>query len=334
MRNKSIDGAKFLLVALVAIEHILEVSRNTNPVMNAAYRFIYLFHVPAFVYVSGIVSSALITKENGKRLLSGILLPYLVFQGLYTWQATHFSASPWSLLPANPYWLMWYLVSLIAWRLMLPIVMSLRWPIGFAVLVALAAGLSTGINSGYSVSRTLVFFPFFVAGHIYGVPVLRSRLGAFLGLACLAGLAWTFRQINPFWLYGSAPYSLITAAGVGAGNLEGLIVRTCVLAAGGIGAWCILQLVMVDWTWSAWLGRYSMASYLLHGLLIKWAAATSVVAYYTHIPGGWRVLSSVAIGLSLVAVLGALGKILDPVFDYGWLWNRRKFTFQLDSPTR
>lgn len=319
MRTKSIDSAKFILVALVVVGHLIEVTRGASPALNALYRFIYVFHVPALAYVSGVVASATISSGQARRWLSALVLPYLVFQALYLWQASALNDKPWSLLPTNPYWLLWYLVSLATWRLLLPPIMTTRWPIAIAVVIALAVGLSTGINSAYSASRTLVFFPFFVAGHVLGMPGRpRAALGL-AGLAAIACLAWIYRDLPALWLYGSTPYEQIKAAGdaAGATPVVGAVTRAAVMAAGALGVWSILQLVPSNDERTAWLGQQSLGAYLLHGFLVKWAVAAGWVSFFAG-------PMSIVAGVVATVALCIVGRYLRWSMDYDWLWQRRE----------
>lgn len=321
-RDRAIDSAKFFLVALVVIGHVVENTRGGNAIMNALYRFIYVFHVPALAYISGVVSTTDFGLRQGRQLLSGILLPYLVFQGLYLWQAAAMTGGAWSLYPTNPYWLLWYLPTLIAWRLSLPILMAARWPIALAVVIALGAGLSMGINTAYSASRTLVFLPFFVAGHMFRMPTIRRVRGAIAGLVVLAAVAWVLREANPYWLYGSSPYRDIKVDGLAPSDAQGIAFRAIALTAGALGTWSVIQLVSVQWAWSAWLGQQSLGIYLLHGFLIRWAVAGGLASLFFRIPDGWRTLASAVAGLLLAAAVGALSTYLKPALDYKWLWRQ------------
>jgi hypothetical protein len=87
-RYPALDHARFVLIALVVIGHLLEQLANSGPVAAALYRWIYLFHMPAFVLVSGAVSKTDLTRRRACTLAPGVLLPYVVFQTLYpAWDA-------------------------------------------------------------------------------------------------------------------------------------------------------------------------------------------------------------------------------------------------------
>lgn len=316
MRNPLLDTAKFVLVALVVIGHLLE-PLVSAPEVAALYRFLYLFHIPALAYVSGVVASAEIGPRQGKRWLAGLMLPLLVFQALYlAWDATLFD-KPFAYQVAQPYWLLWYLMSLAWWRLLLPVVTSIRWPLATSVTIALLVGGLVDVNYTWSASRTLVFFPFFLAGHLYGARMPGPRWAGVIGLLVLAGVAWSLRFWPATWLLGSVPYaSLHETAWV-----PGMLIRAGLLACGALGTWSVLRLLPAGEGWFSRLGQRSMSAYLLHGFLVKWAVVAGVFASLK----GWswhaRMASGVATGLALTVLLSWLGRPLKPLMDYGWLWR-------------
>jgi fucose 4-O-acetylase-like acetyltransferase len=80
------DNAKLVLIVLVAIGHLLSKGITDRlPEAHALYVWIYLFHMPAFVFLAGFFSGG---RELSARSLRGIvtrlLVPYLVFTVLYS----------------------------------------------------------------------------------------------------------------------------------------------------------------------------------------------------------------------------------------------------------
>ena len=106
--------------------------------------------------------------KTGKRWLATLVLPYLVFQGVYLFIEAKLTHGAFAYRVVQPYWVMWYLLSLATWRVLLPAVMGMRRPIAITSAVALLVGLLPDIGYGFSLSRTFVFLPFFVAGHVLG----------------------------------------------------------------------------------------------------------------------------------------------------------------------
>ena len=193
-RNLKLDNAKGILITLVVIGHmLLPIQGTTRGVTNFFY-MIYAFHMPAFVFISGILAQRIYTRVpkrcfNGRRWCSTLWL-YLLFQFILFFSEIpaygrttrfpdflHTSGAPWYLLAL----LLWYLLipffyayrdfpySLIAWILLT--IMSLAG--GY-----LASGALAGLGDFLALDRVIAFAPFFFAGYFIGPERLMRFLGA------------------------------------------------------------------------------------------------------------------------------------------------------------
>ena len=283
-RCPALDNARFVLIVLVVAGHLLEQLADTDPLAAAAYRWIYLFHMPAFVLISGSVSKPGLTPRRVLALVSGLLLPYCLFQTLYpAWDAWLFHTGDWSQGYLTPYWLLWYLPSLACWRMLLPLFARLKFALLLAVAIALAAGLAPWIGYPLSLSRTLVFLPLFLLGHRIGARGLQHlgaarlrRAGAAIVLATAAIGAWFLRDLDPQWLYAAVGYSALHAP-----PLSGAAGRLALLFASALCALAVLALVPRR-AFRGGLGRRSLTVYLMHGFLVRGLVAAGVLAWVAH----------------------------------------------------
>lgn len=305
-RYPALDTARFVLIALVVVGHLIEQLVHTGPAADALYRWIYLFHMPAFVLISGALSSPALTRRRLARIVTGLLLPYVLFQTLYpAWDALLFGKGGWSHGYLTPYWLLWYLLSLACWRLMLPVFARLKYPLPVAVAIALAAGVASWIGYPFSLSRTLVFFPLFLVGfrlrawrlqHL-GEAGVRKTLAVLVLVATAAG-AWFLRGLDPRWLYASVDY-----AALGVGPLVGAGVRLALLTTSSACALSVLTLVPRRPRWAG-AGRRSIDAYLLHGFLVRAALAAGAFALLDRaMPQGAALVVAIAAGWAIAAVL-------------------------------
>lgn len=306
LRYPALDSARFVLIALVVTGHLLEQLVDTGPFAAALYRWIYLFHMPAFVLISGAVSKPALTRRRAVALITCLLLPYVLFQTLYAaWDAWLFQTGDWSQGYLTPYWLLWYLPSLACWRLLLPLFARLKFALPFAVAIALVAGLAPWIGYPLSLSRTLVFFPLFLLGHRLSGKRLQQlgdsrsrRCGALAVLTGAAVGAWLLRDADPTWLYASVGYAdLQVAAWTGAGLRLVLLVvsATCALAA---------LALMPRHGMPGTPGRRSLPAYLMHGFLVRALVATGAFAWLAHaLPAAAEALACLVAGVLIAAVL-------------------------------
>ena len=83
-REAYFDNAKLLLIFLVVFGHIIQHLKSSIPLADVLYQWVYLFHMPAFVFVSGFFAKGSGKKSYIMKLVKRILLPYVIFQVFYT----------------------------------------------------------------------------------------------------------------------------------------------------------------------------------------------------------------------------------------------------------
>ena len=81
-RDPWFDNAKMLLVMLVVVGHSWTLLPET--VLNGRlYDWLYLWHMPAFVMVTGYLSKRFTwSRRNLRRLVTTVVLPYVILEGL------------------------------------------------------------------------------------------------------------------------------------------------------------------------------------------------------------------------------------------------------------
>lgn len=159
------DSLKFVLIFLVVLGHMIEPYITSSKVILTMYNFIYLFHMPLFVFVSGRFS---VMKErtayrNGiVRLLETVLLAQIVWVPMVLGLKVETSSAK---LILSPYWMYWYLLSLALWRMLIYLLPGrlLERP-GLMLTASVAVSLVGGfvpVGHEFSLQRTLALLPFF-----------------------------------------------------------------------------------------------------------------------------------------------------------------------------
>ncbi len=97
------------------------------------------------------------------RVITDIILPYVIFETLWTltkWLVEG-QADP---NLTRPSWTLWFLLALGIFRLVLPYLALLRWPLLWTIVISVGVGYLPNIDSTFSLSRTLGLLPFFTLG--------------------------------------------------------------------------------------------------------------------------------------------------------------------------
>ncbi|MDY3799740.1 MAG: acyltransferase family protein, partial [Eggerthellaceae bacterium] len=160
-RDIRFDNYKGILITLVVIGHFLWGYRDIELYRQVCLA-IYLFHMPAFVLISGYFSKPTIKAVSICQLLVSFFIVntlMMVFSVLVLGADIHL---------LSPYYSCWYLLALVAWRLLLPAATSVKSPLlmmVLSVLLAISVGFCDEITNEFALSRIISFFPFFLLGY-------------------------------------------------------------------------------------------------------------------------------------------------------------------------
>lgn len=167
MRNVRIDSLKGLLISLVVLGHCLTYGEPHDEIKTILSNWIYIFHMPLFVILSGYFTHVE-SKNYWERTLL-LLESYVVFQIIKGWLSSY-SFIDYLTVPAS---MMWYLWALLLWRIITFIGSKCHLPTYFDYLILILlfiGGLSVGfvdkIGVQFALSRLFVFAPFFWLGYL------------------------------------------------------------------------------------------------------------------------------------------------------------------------
>ncbi|MCT2590893.1 acyltransferase family protein [Streptomyces sp. N2-109] len=272
-RDAFFDNAKYLAIVLVACAHAWEPLRADSRAAMALYMFVYTFHMPAFIVISGYFSRGFdLSPRRLRRLVTGVLVPYLVFEVAYAYFRRWSADEPdYPVNVVNPQFLNWFLIALFIWRLTTPLWQAVRWPLPIAVGVGLMSSVTPGIGGNLDLQRVLQFLPFFVLGlvlrpeHFAWVRRRKVRLLALPVAAAALGCAyWAATRLKYQWFFHrESGQELGVDAWVGGSMYLALVGCSLLMSV------CFLAWVPGRRMWFTALGAGTLYGYLLHGFLVK-----------------------------------------------------------------
>ncbi|MDF3143544.1 MULTISPECIES: acyltransferase family protein [unclassified Streptomyces] len=272
-RDPFLDNAKYLAIVLVAVGHAWEPLREGSRAVTTLYLLVYAFHMPAFAVISGYFSRGFEAEPRKiGRLLTGVALPYVVFEVAYTLFTRWTSQDPdrpISLL--DPLYLTWFLAALFIWRLTAPLWRLVRWPLPLALALAMLATLSPSIGDDLGLQRVLQFLPYFVLGlllkpeHFRPVRRRAARVLALPSLVCALAVAyWAVPRMNYAWFFHSD-----SAEELAAPAWYGPVMTLATFGCSVVLVACFLAWVPVRRTWFTVLGAGTLCGFLLHGFVAQ-----------------------------------------------------------------
>jgi fucose 4-O-acetylase-like acetyltransferase len=316
-RDPWFDNAKMLLVTLVVVGHMWALLPQ-NPTRGWLYDFLYLWHMPAFVIVTGHLSRSFTwSRDNLVRLVTTVAVPYVVFETAMALFRTRFGGEtgrpP---LYVEPLWPLWFLAVLFLWRLATPALLSSRASFPLAVVLSLLGGLLEG--DVLDVGRALGMLPFFVLGlhaRREHLTLLRSAPVRVMGLGVVAAALLAARSLHgrlpSEWFYYRSSY-----ADLDAGFAEGVLIRLALLLLGGVVALSVLAWVPRVRGWFSRLGAASMVVYLFHGFLVRGAMYADTFAWtVAHPRVGLLATTALSVVLALALAAPPVARRLDVLVD-------------------
>lgn len=270
-RDAFFDNAKVILIFLVVFGHMIQPITNDSSGVNTLYLWIYTFHMPAFIFVAGFFAKGSGNIKYILKLAQKLLIPYIIFQTLYSLFYFFAGEDGWNVGLFYPHWSLWFLFSLFSWHLLL--CLFKKMPPGLSIISALLLGTVVGYfdNVGhlFSLSRTIVFFPFFLTGywltkeHIMWVKRRSAKIIASMILIFVAAAIYFAPEFSSGWLLASKSYGDLGVPYYGG------LARLSVYGTSAIMVLCVLAFIPQRNLAFTSLGTRTLYVYLLHGFFIQ-----------------------------------------------------------------
>jgi len=172
------DNVKLTLIYLVVFGHVCDQFSHQFAAAQVLFLFIYTFHMPAFLFVSGMFSKRTV---NADRLDWRKVAPYLVlcvFLNFYRWVSIYaYNRDHYYNLTSQSN-ISWYLLVLFVFLVVTHLVRKVdpKYVLIVSVLIAIMVGYDPRIGKLLGASRCFTFFPFFYLGYALD----REKLTAFV----------------------------------------------------------------------------------------------------------------------------------------------------------
>lgn len=329
-RDAYFDNAKYLAIVLVAVAHSWVPVMDGSRTARALYMVTYTFHMPAFIIISGYFSRSFdLSPAKVKRLVTGVAVPYIVFETAYSLFRRYANDSPDAAISLlEPWYLTWFLAALFIWRLTTPVWRSLRHPMAVSLVIAVLASLAPGIGDDLDLPRVLQFLPFFVLGlqlRPEHFQLVRRREVRMLALPLFAGALlfayWAAPRMQLGWFLRDS-----SAQEMGAPWWSGAVMTVALFACATLLTVGFLAWVPRRHMWFTVLGAGTICGYLLHGFLVKGADYAGVFDRNEWLvsPAGLVIVTAVAsAGVTLLCtppVRRALRCVTEP--DMNWAFRQ------------
>ncbi|QPA32761.1 acyltransferase family protein [Thermaerobacillus caldiproteolyticus] len=324
-RDCYFDNAKCFLMLLVVFGHFLRPYIDSELFVHSLYVWIFFFHMPAFILISGYFAKGFRQHGYLKKITKKLLLPYLIFQLLYSiYYSFLYEKDTVQIDVFTPHWSLWFLISLFSWNILLWIFANI--PKHISLLIALLLGVGAGMieaEKWLSLSRTFTFFPFFLMGfflqksHFERLLTRRVRLFSLIALiGMFICIHLGFPDLPQEWLYGSKSYETL-----GVHEEKGAIGRLIIYGASAFMMFCFMALIPNRRLPISTLGTRTFYIYILHGFILKYLHVTHFPDFIMDIHGYPLLL---LLSLFVMFILGSepIVRLVRPLIE--WRFPKKK----------
>lgn len=157
------DNLRFFLILTVVVGHFVEVINPLPETFKSLFFWIYSFHMPMFIFLSGMFhKNDKIVPKVTRFLMIGFVLNIVMFLERLAlgWEASisffNTGGLPWYMLILAGYTALTYLLRKLDKRSILI----------FAIILGLFSGYDHSLGDTFAISRFIVFYPFYVLGNM------------------------------------------------------------------------------------------------------------------------------------------------------------------------
>lgn len=272
-RNYLFDNLRALLIFLAVVGHMLTSQLGKLYSIDMVYYYIYFFHMPAFIFISGYFSKNVEKSRN--TAVQSFFMPYLILNTLFWFKDSLLNvidgkmAEPFRVF--EPQWGMWFLFSMFVWKFILKDVIRIKYILPLSFIVGVLSGLSAEFSQKMSIGRIISFLPFFLLGYYFDEVHINKirRIPKIISIFILSAFMIFAYYCNKYdiikkeLLFMRKPFNQVKN-----GMINDVYVRCLIYIIAIIMILCFINLLSTRNTWFSIIGQNSITVYVLHLLVV------------------------------------------------------------------
>ena len=287
VRDYWFDNIKGILMILVVVGHMTAQMAKLSHVINTLYYGINIFHMCAFMIVTGYLSKRRIDSKDYISIINKNLIPYLLAQ-LVMFFGAAFIPNGLKAVGADkvlgsatftfffPIYQLWFLAAIMIHALVSMKLQPKRHPILFmlaAIAMSLLCGYLPQVNV-MRISKSLRYYPFFLLGYLLPkdfMSKLRNKW-QYLLVAVFIWMGYLYFLSHEEWWIGFNTLVVLStrfgSCGPFYGNLPPVLMHLIFLTVVPVISLAFCALCPRNVTIFSKLGQNSMYIFVLHGLVV------------------------------------------------------------------
>lgn len=285
-RNYYFDNAKLILIFLVVLGHFIEPFIEYNRYAKTIFLFIYTFHMPTFIFISGYFSKVEMKDGWLLMIIKKFLIPYIICQYTFSIFTNLIGIREYPFRLIFPSYTWWFLFAMFIWNISIRFIIRLNNNIDniiiLNIIIAILSGYIDRINGTLAISRIIIFFPFFMLGYYFKInginakKIIKNKIISSLILISTIIILFLFeKSINSGWLWCSMPYNSL-----GINGIIAAIMRITVYIFQLITMFSVLSIIPSKEYKITSIGSNTMPIYVIHSFIVKVVLA---IGFYNNI---------------------------------------------------
>lgn len=275
-RDYQIDNIRGILLFLVVFGHALELLKIYSPATSYVYNFIYMFHMPVFIFITGFLAKNI--EKGRESAFRQLFIPFLLFNSI--WNLIQVISmrmveipldSPATFSFLNPGWALWFILALFLWKTLLPDLLKIKNIFAVVLIIGIFSRLFSEFNIFLSLSRFLVFSPYFIGGYLFnraGLDKLRKIKWYIPTLIIIAVLIFNYfftfhTQYPTEFLWADRSFSFFSQS-----TLVSIFLGSILYIVGFSFVIVFIKFTPMNKSRLSQIGKHSFPSYILHTYFI------------------------------------------------------------------
>lgn len=158
------DNMKFILIIFVVMGHLFDNYVTFSNLSKSIYVFIYSFHMPLFIFISGLFHKH---ERITEKVVSFIVIGFVMKMIFFLEKLILFDQNPTFTLLSD-FDVPWYMFVLAFYILITYLLRNIdkKFILYSSLLLSIFVGYDNSINDFLYLSRSIVFYPFYILGQI------------------------------------------------------------------------------------------------------------------------------------------------------------------------